>query len=988
MYCSRAKKMVVGMILSGLLMAPPADMCTKVLAETMDQTETSERTFRSVEENDFIAKVKTVNSWQGHANIEITFTNKGQKTIHYWYFTFDYPYTIENPYNCSIEEHKEDLYTVANKDWNQDILPGKSQTIGFTAFSKDGNDITEEPSFYLLNTKTITLDEDDLSYRYEEYSDWTSGFNGALILKNRSNKDIRDWTITFNSNRQLTQADSSIFSANADGSYTITNDGNNQNISKRQEYRIGIQGGEHDSSVQFAISDYSVSAKALALGLEEDNDNNGIWDVREADYRGNITVPTMIPTPSAVPTPTNTIAPTSTPTPQVTATTAPSVTPTITDTPSPTATVTPTPTIEVTPVTTDVPTTTPVPTTDPTPVVTGIPEDIDYETDTDGDLIPDDLESYYGTDKDDPDTDKDGLLDGFELFLELDPLSKDSNSNGKTDDKEDYDKDGLTNKEEQDLGTNPMSEDTDYDKLKDLEEVKLYGTSPLKYDTDEDGINDYNEVKMGTNPKVADSDVQRYQTLTMKVPEDTELDGVTSVMVKGNITGCIDENTKIRNVYGKDALSSQIKALVGVPVDIETEGDFDSMTITFKYKEGVDEENLKILWYDEENNQYVVLDNSVIDTESNTVSVTTTHFSKYMLIDEAVWVRSWGNACSRTDNYHNFFEWRYNIDPYLNWLKKQNDSDGDGLPDIIETNGIITNIGTVVFTDPNKSDTDDDGLPDGIEMGLTPSFVKSAVPNIMSSRFNEFVPVSYDIRWDGYLFYKQIGDPTNPDTDGDGANDGEDATINEENGPINYILYYDDPAITGEKGNMEEYCQWFNAHRMKYEKFQINSYEEYECFWKHMCYECVNNDRVKDDSFTEKIKYSKIRNLIIIFHGYENYDGWSFENTLIDESDGIDEFDIGFLAENATRFPIDYVDLQCCFAARDYDHDGESIATRLIKSGYINTLFATPGEIAYNFDMKYNFVLFDWIFCFQYDELNGYNLYQVGWKQNLMFWGG
>lgn len=39
----------------------------------------------------------------------------------------------------------------------------------------------------------------DLSYRYEEYSDWTSGFVGALILKNNSSSTIRDWTITFNS---------------------------------------------------------------------------------------------------------------------------------------------------------------------------------------------------------------------------------------------------------------------------------------------------------------------------------------------------------------------------------------------------------------------------------------------------------------------------------------------------------------------------------------------------------------------------------------------------------------------------------------------------------------------------------------------------------------------------------------------------------------------------------------------------------------------
>ena len=969
-------------------------MCRKVTADRQAAFEpaTSDISFRSVEENEFKTKVKTISSWQGHANIEMTFTNTGNKTIHDWYFTFDYPYAIENPYNCKVLEHTEDLYTIGNKDWNQDILPKKSVTIGFTASSADGQDISDVPSFYLLNTKTISLTGTDLSYRYEEYSDWTSGFTGALILKNNTAYAIRDWTITFNSNRQLIQADSSVFSANADGSYTITNDGNNQNISKGQEYRIGIQGGQHDPSFPFEISDYSVSAKTLALALDEDNDGNGIWEVREIDYKGNVTVVTPTITPAISATPTVTTIPTITSMPDPTATEAPSPT----DTPVPTTsiptatespTVTPVITATITPTPTEEPNVTPTVTVIPTTTVN--PEEVDYDKDTDGDYIPDDLEPQYGTDKDDPDTDKDGLKDGYELFLGLDPLKKDSDNNGKTDDREDYDKDGLTNKEEQTLGTNPMSEDTDYDKLKDAEEVKLYGTDPLKYDTDDDTISDYNEIRMGTNPKVKDSDTLRYQTLTYQVPQDSELKGVTSVTVKGSISGCIDENTKIKNVYGIDTLSSKIKALVGVPVDIESTGNFGTMTIIFKYGDEVNEEDLKILWYDEENNQYKVLDDSVVDTEANTVSVTTTHFSKYMLIDEGEWVRTWGRSCNRTDNYYNLFEWRYDMAPYLDWLDKQKDSDGDGLPEIIETNGMINNIGEVVKTNPYKLDTDEDGLGDGIEMGLQPCFVKQAVPNIMSSRYNVFVPVSYDIRWDGYVYYKQISDPTNPDTDGDDANDKEDATPNEKNGPINYILYYDDPAITGEKGNYEEYCQWFSSHYMDYESFEINSYDEFECFWRNMCHECNNHSNVKDDSFSRKIKYGRIRNLIVILHGYSNLDGWGFgENPSVQGENAVHLLDVEFIVNNHTKYPIDYVDVQSCYAARDVDGDNKTIASVLVRCDKIDTVFATPGEYRYNYHSNLNFVLFDCIYCFMKDGEGGYISIPLGNSKPLMFWGG
>ena len=52
--------------------------------------------YRSVEKNSYKASVKTVSEWDGHANIEISFTNTGKDTIHDWYFTLDYDYVIEN----------------------------------------------------------------------------------------------------------------------------------------------------------------------------------------------------------------------------------------------------------------------------------------------------------------------------------------------------------------------------------------------------------------------------------------------------------------------------------------------------------------------------------------------------------------------------------------------------------------------------------------------------------------------------------------------------------------------------------------------------------------------------------------------------------------------------------------------------------------------------------------------------------------------------
>ena len=289
----------------------------------------SDCSYRSVEEAYFTAEVKTTNKWSGHSNIEIKFKNTGTETIHNWYFTFGFNYKIENPFNCRVIENKDNLYTIGNNDWNQDIQPGQSVTVGFTAASKDGSEIKDMPTFYLLNTEIVTLKSGDLKYKYEEYSNWSSGFNGALILTNKTKDTIRDWTITFGANRPITQADSSVFTDNGDGTYTITNDGNNQNIAKGQSYRIGIQGGSNDPSKAFTLTDFTATAKKMALKLADDKDKNGIADVLEVNFNGTVTVtPTDIPTS----TPTETSTPSATATPK--ATNSPTSTPTATNTPT------------------------------------------------------------------------------------------------------------------------------------------------------------------------------------------------------------------------------------------------------------------------------------------------------------------------------------------------------------------------------------------------------------------------------------------------------------------------------------------------------------------------------------------------------------------------------------------------------------------------------------------------------------------------------
>lgn len=65
----------------------------------------------------------------------------------------------------------------------------------------------------------------------------------------------------------------------------------------------------------------------------------------------------------------------------------------------------------------------------------------------------------------------------------------------------DGDGDGVTDKEERERGTDPASPDSDKDGLFDGEEVFTYETDPLNSDTDADGHLDGTEVSNGYNPK-------------------------------------------------------------------------------------------------------------------------------------------------------------------------------------------------------------------------------------------------------------------------------------------------------------------------------------------------------------------------------------------------------------------------------------------------------------------------------------------------------
>lgn len=548
---------------------------------------------RSLSEASYTVSENVITTWPGHANIEIVFTNTGEAPIRNWNYTFEFVYNIENPYNCTVLEHEGDLYTVGNSGWNKDIGPGESVTIGFTASSNDGSDIEYMPSFYLLNNANTILPEGSITVDYVEYSDWTSGSSGALILTNNTDSSIGNWTITFSANRPITDAYDVSFSVNDDGIYTISGS-SYSDISAGGTYQIGIQCGEHDSTIPFEINNLTVSSSTLAINLNADTNNNGVPDVSEIDYNGFITTPT----------------------------------PTVTDTPTVTE--------EPTPTTTDAPTDTPEPT--PTDFVISVDQDVD------GDGLYTSEEEMYGTDPNNPDTDGDGVSDGKEVQMMYFPTVADSDYNGVLDGDEDYDGDGIINRDEESYATCPYAADSDYDDIDDYDEIFTYSTDPYEEDSDGDYILDGDELALGLDPttdtteSVQDNENTQDYSFTStseQIAEYNTDDQPFSFSFDIKAAGRVDKYIKVQETGYKYAIEDNSTILGKSPeIVYDYAMKVDSVTVNFTMKNGyeADIDKYCVFYYWEGYNILIPIETEY-DYDTGTVYATNSMIGTYCLVD-------------------------------------------------------------------------------------------------------------------------------------------------------------------------------------------------------------------------------------------------------------------------------------------------------------------------------------------------------------------
>lgn len=107
------------------------------------------------------------------------------------------------------------------------------------------------------------------------------------------------------------------------------------------------------------------------------------------------------------------------------------------------------------------------------------------------------------------------------------------------------------------------------------------------------------------------------------------------------LSGEIDEAAALENLYERDVLATGLVGLFGCPIGVKYEGEgaLLSFEINEKNTQKVPLENLIVLYYDEEQADYILIESSL---SGNVVSAEIAESGTYLLADIYEWGSAWG----------------------------------------------------------------------------------------------------------------------------------------------------------------------------------------------------------------------------------------------------------------------------------------------------------------------------------------------------------
>jgi uncharacterized repeat protein (TIGR01451 family) len=351
------------------------------------------------------------------------------------------------------------------------------------------------------------------------------------------------------------------------------------------------------------------------------------------------------------------------------------------------------------------------------------PADDTTLVDTDGDGLTDAFEMQIGSDPNDADTDDDGVPDGQEVNPAVD-----SDGDGLINVLDsDSDNDGLFDGTE--MGYDCMNPATDLSKMSCIPDADPDGpnTSPIDRDTDDGGVSDGSE-DTNKNGKIDPGEGDPLDPSDDSMFVDSDGDGLTDAFETQIGSDPMDADSDDDGVIdGQEANPAEDTDGDGkinvLDSDSDNDGLFDGTEMGFNCSNPATDAS----------KMQCIPDGDMGMTKTSPLDPDTDHGGVKDGVED-------GNKNGTVDPGE--------IDPN-NPADDSTfiDSDGDGLSDAQEM---------MIGSDPNDADSDDDGVPDGQEISPTTDSDGDGLPNILDS----------DSDNDGLFDGTEMGlDCSNPDTD-------------------------------------------------------------------------------------------------------------------------------------------------------------------------------------------------------------------------------
>lgn len=585
--------------------------------------------------NGYSVEYKVTNEWTGNQIIEVTVTNTGDELLADWSVGYNASGKINSIWNAQIYAEQGTEYILRNAGYNSEIAPGQSVSFGYIV----SGDSFKFPQNIFNCSKRVDI-TDNYDVYYNIVGDYGSTYQAEMVIENHSDTDYSAWQLSFDGNVTIDNLWNGKLIENNNGSFKVKNAEHNTVIYAGNSVSFNFGGTksienafEVSATAEVQTDEPVAETQPETIDLEADEIASEITDTQtdETDVPDIDIDETVDTTPEEV-------------------------------------------SVEYSETNASAGINSGILFDNYRLTAVVIPIEFDFECDpeldSDEDGLPDYIERSLELDRFNPDTDGDGLPDGYEYYyLGTDPAKIDSDDNGISDADEDFDEDGLTNIEEYNLSTNPFVKDSDYDGLSDYDEVYKYNTDPTKHDTDEDKVTDGDEIILGLDPNnpatfgYPDSEYTTEQTVEV---DSSALQGINDLednpfTISVDITAAgVADNCLTADESGYSYPILQNDAVLGVVPELSYSDGLSVKDVVINFNivdsavsdrigvysddpnfDGINRFN--IFRYFEDTNFLLPIE-TFYNEATNTVYTHVDELGSYCLVDMEVWMNSIENA--------------------------------------------------------------------------------------------------------------------------------------------------------------------------------------------------------------------------------------------------------------------------------------------------------------------------------------------------------